>query len=274
MDTTLGFPFFDDHLPGLNQFILELVEAYTARKINSWDDLKERVNIFFTHARMDEMESLVPGWRKMASCSEGVTLTHVMCVFLGLYMLPEFQKLSREQQQIAKWFVLFHDIDKFHIRGKKDTMHAFRSAVVTANLLPRFGFPITPKYHELVLSWSEYTYHAFITNDGDTAPRPDNQKLPEVLAGIDQLYGKNTPATLIIKTALLHISLNVDVLYPTPAPLTENETKRYIDPILFPLLKVMMLADNEGWSLFDSEASARQRKDTLKVFERVEGLIS
>jgi hypothetical protein len=36
----------------------------------------------------------------------------------------------------------------------------------------------------------------------------------------------------------------------------------------------MMLADNEGWSLFDLETRARQRSDTLKAFEEVERLIS
>jgi hypothetical protein len=66
-----------------------------------------------------------------------------------MFMLPEFQALSAEQQQIAKWIILFHDIDKVHIQGKKDMMHAFNSAVVAANTLPDIGFPIT-RYHELI----------------------------------------------------------------------------------------------------------------------------
>jgi hypothetical protein len=36
----------------------------------------------------------------------------------------------------------------------------------------------------------------------------------------------------------------------------------------------MMLADNEGWSLFDPEARAQQRDETLKTFREVEQLIS
>jgi hypothetical protein len=175
---------------------------------------------------------------------------------------------------LAKWIILFHDVDKVHIRGEKDTMHAFRSGVLTANIMTKFGFPATQKYRELIDSWSQYTVQAFITEDGNTTRKPDNQKLPEILAGIDQLYGKSTPATLIIKTVLLHISLPVDPLYHTPAPLTENETKRFLDPNLLPLLKVMMLADNEGWSLFDPETRARQRRDTLQAFQRIERIIS
>jgi hypothetical protein len=274
MNTTQVFPAFDGAFSHLDQFVLELVRRYQAGKIKSWDDLEEQVNAYFTPQRMEQMESAVPGWQTMASYSGRITLVHVMCVFLGLFMLPEFQGLSPQEQQLAKWIVLFHDIAKFHIRGKKDPMHAFRSASLTANLLPKFGFRTVQKFPEMINSWSEYVVQAFIALDGDIAPKPDNQKLPEILAGLDQLYGPDTPATLIVKTVLLHISLDIDPFYPTPAPLTEDETKRFIDPTLLPLLRVMMLADNEGWSLFDPETRARQRNDTLKAFQRIERLIS
>jgi hypothetical protein len=153
-------------------------------------------------------------------------------------------------------------------------MHAFRSAAIAANLLPRIGFPTSRKFPEIINSWSEYTVQAFIALDESTAPRPDNQKLPGILSGLDQLFGQNTAATLIIKTVLLHISLDVDPFYDTPAPLTENEIKLFIDANLLPLLKVMMLSDNEGWSLFDPETRARQRRGTLDVFQRIERIIS
>jgi hypothetical protein len=111
-------------------------------------------------------------------------------------------------------------------------------------------------------------------NDTDATPGPDNRRLPGILIGIDNLFGKDAPAALITKTALLHISLDVDPFYATPAPLTEEEIKHYIDPSLFPLLRVMMHADNEGWSLFDPETRAQRRNDALKAFERFEMVIS
>ena len=141
MNDQLDFPSFDVRLSGLNRFILELVEEYSADKIKSWDDLEIRVKLFFTPKIMDEIEFIAPGWKKMASYSEGITLTHVTCVFLGMFMLPEFLSLSQKQKQIAKWIILFHDIDKFHIRGKKDTMHAFHSAVIAAKSSVRAWFP-------------------------------------------------------------------------------------------------------------------------------------
>jgi len=273
MNTSQNFPVFDEQLAFLNQFILDLVNDYQSGKLNSWDELDEKVKRFFTPERMAQMEISVPGWGKMSSYSDGITLTHVMCVFLGVYMLPEFQALTPEGQQIAKWFVLFHDLDKFHIRGKKDAMHAFNSGALTAKLLPKFGFPITEKYYESIDAWGELTTHAFITHGDDDTPKPDNQKLPEILAGIDELFGENTPAALITKVVLLHISLNIDPLYPTPAPLSEAEIKRFITPNLFHLLKVMMLGDNEGWALFKPEDRQRKAEYAAAAFQEFEKII-
>ncbi|HET6594404.1 MAG TPA: hypothetical protein VFG81_02195 [Anaerolineales bacterium] len=274
MNNIDGVPVFEACFPDLQQFITELVQAYASAELTSWDHLDKKVRAFFTPERMEQMESQVPGWKKMASYSDGITLVHVMCVFLGLVMLPEFQALIPRQKQLAKWIVLFHDIDKFHIQGQKDTMHAFRSAVETAKALPRFGFPTRPYFHERINYWSEYTAQAYILPNGEQAPKPDNRKLPGILIGIDNLFGKDTPAALITKTVLLHISLHIDPFYPTPSALTEEEIKRYINYNLFLLLKAMMLADNEGWSLFDAETREQRSRDAMQAFEKIERMIS
>ena len=268
----LSFPSFDEHFSFLNQFILELVEAYQTEKIHSWAELDERVKRFFTSKRMEQMEELVPGWKKMASYSNGITQTHVTCVFLGVFMMPEFQALTPEGQQIVKWIVLFHDLDKFHLPKQKDTMHGFRSGILAAYTLPTLGFPTTEKYHDLLSSWSEFTLNAYI--EGEISSIPDNQKLPEILTGIEQLFGENTPACLIVKIVLLHISLSIDPLYSTPAPLTDEEIKRFITPELFPFLKVMMMGDNEGWSLFDPQVRQQQYDDAVEAFEKVQKMVT
>jgi hypothetical protein len=218
---------------------------------------------------MQEMEAVLPGWKKMASYSEGITLVHVMCVFLGMLRLPEFLGLTPNEKQLAKWIILLHDIDKFHIQGKKDRLHAFRSGVQAANLLPRFGFPTRRQFGKRIAIWSKFTSQAFLLEESKPTPKPDNRKLPYILTGIDNLFGQDAPAALITKTVLLHISLDVDPLYPTPAPLTADEAHRYIGPSLLPLLRVMMLADNEGWSLFEPGTRVRQRSDTLNFFKNL-----
>ena len=274
MNASQEFPSFDVLLPDLNKSILELIKDYRAEKINSWEELEERVNAFFTPERMDEVESIVPGWRKMASSSDGVTLVHVMCVFLGLVMLPEFQNLSPEQQQLAKWIVLFHDVEKAHVRGRKDLTHAFRSAVLTAGRLKTLGFITTEEHESLLDSWSELTVSAVTKLDESSDYIQDNHKLPSIVEGIRRMFGENTPATLITEGVLLHMSIDVVEDYPQAAPLRDEEIKRYVNTDLVPLLKVMMLADNEGWVMFYPEVRLKQRNQTLKVFENVERLIS
>jgi hypothetical protein len=265
MRTPEGFPAFDDCFSDLNQFILELVQAYEAASIKSWDDLEEKVSIFFTAEQIKQ----ISGWDKMASYAGGVTLVHVACVFLGLFMLPEFQSLSPSQKQIAKWTVLFHDVEKEIQQGNRDPIHGFRSAVVTARRLPDFGFPTTSEYADRIDSWSQRTSSAVRGFPEYSEPIQDNQKLPEILAGIERMFGEGTPAALIVKTVLLHMSVNAVTEWPQAAPLTEAEIKTYIGKDLVPLLKVMMLSDNEGWVLFSSERE-QQRKDTLEAFQRIE----
>ena len=268
------FPYFDDRMAGLNQFILYLVDEYHDGKINTWDDLDERVKTFFTSEKMDEIEETAPGWKKMASFADGRTLTHVTCVFLGLFMLPEFQSLTEGQQQLAKWIVLFHDIEKISITGKRDSMHMFRSAVTTAYTLPAIGFTVTGIYQILINSWGQHTNFAFISKDNSPEEQmPDNRKLPEIISSIDNMFGENTPAALIIKGVLLHQAIDVVKDWPQPAPLTDKEAKLYINKDLVPLLKVMHLADNDGWTMFGPGHEA-YAKEIRKAFERVERLIS
>lgn len=269
----MNFPIFDEKLSFLNLFLIDLVNEYRMGKIDSWEVLDEKVKSFFTTERLKQTEALVPNWIKMTSYSDGITLTHVMCVFLGVLMLPEYETLTEEEKGLIKWIILLHDVEKFHIRGKKDTMHAFKSGVHAAKILPSLGFPVTDKYTETIDSWSSLTLQAFTTPDKDGAPKPDNKKLPEILHGIDQMFGENTPASLITKVVLLHISLDVDPFYPTPAALTDDEIKRFVSPTMFPVLKVMLLGDNEGWSMFDAETRKRQRDDALNACLKFEKMI-
>lgn len=266
----MNFPSFDEKLPHLHIFIQELVEDYHAGRINTWDEIDARVKEFFTPERMEQTERVVPGWTQMASHSKGVTLTHVLCVFLGLVLLPEFASLSFEQQQLAQWIVLFHDVEKIHIRGRRDLTHGFRSAVVTAGALHPLGFPVTTGFHTMYPTWRELTYFA-ITADGTSGEQiQDNTKLPEITSGITAMFGSDSPASLIVMGVLLHMSINVVKDWPQAAPLTDAEIMQYVSAPLLPLLKAMCLSDNEGWSMFDPDIRIIQRNDTLEAFRALE----
>jgi hypothetical protein len=272
MNTDQRTPSFNQRFPELHHFILRLVAEYQDAAITSWEDLESRVTDFFTPDRMEQMESVLPHWRKMASYREGVTLTHVMCVFLGLYMLPEYQSLTTVQQNLMQWAILLHDVEKEAKKGQRDTFHAFRSAVTAAQRLPAFGFQTTGEYEVQIAPWSELVLSACIRNEDTPEPIQDNRRYPEILAGIDQMFGNRSAAAAIVKTVLFHMSVTVVREWPQAAPLTIEEMTRYVDGDRLPLLKAMMLADNEGWSMFCPDRDT-QRTDTLEAFGELEKLI-
>ncbi len=273
MDSEKEIPSFDKQFPDLNQFILKLVDSYHAGKIKSWNDLEEKVHQFFTPQRINEMEDCVPHWRKMASYANGRTLVHVMCAFLGMFQMPEFQSMSGCQQQMMKWIILLHDLEKESSYDRRDHCHAFRSAITTARLLPTFGFEPTPDYKTILDPWSEFTSSAMTHLEGSLEDYQDNSKIPEIISGIETMFGNQTPGSLIIKAILFHLSVNMN-LWPPPMPLSDEEAQRYFDKDLLPLLEVMNLADGEGWSIFEPSSRDQLRADTLNVFEKLERLIA
>ena len=257
MSPITSFPSFDIAFMELDQFIWTLIKEYKNSRIKDWDSLDSKVKSFFTDERMDSLDAKVRDWKLMSSYSDGVTLTHVICVFLGLYMLTEFQVMSFEQQQMAKWIVLFHDIEKDFSKSKRDSIHMVKSAVNAANILPGLGFPITSLHQMLIHSWSENTLQAVKYSDELGRLIPDNSKLPEIVEGINKMFSENTPASLIVKGVLFHQAVVVVKDWPQPAPLTNEEINLYISKELFPLIKVMHLADNDGWPLSAPAASTR-----------------
>lgn len=272
MNENKNTPRFNDKLPDLHRFILGLVADYEVGQIKNWENLEERVFAFFTSERMEQMEVTLPHWQKMASYREGVTLTHIMCVFLGLYMLPEYQSFTAAEQNLMQWIILLHDLEKEAQTGQRDPLHAFHSAVTAARALPELGFETTPEYASQIGTWGKLVLSACVHHDDAPEPIPDNRRYPEILEGIDRMFGKGSSAADIVKTVLLHMSINVVNGWPQAAPLTPEEIACYVDRDLLRLLKAMMLSDNEGWSMFYPDRDT-QRSDTLKVFEELEKLI-
>jgi hypothetical protein len=61
--------------------------------------------------------------------------------------------------------------------------------------------------------------------------------------------------------------------WPPPNPLSPEEVEMYIGRELVPLLRVMNLADNDGWTLFHPDVRERQRLDVIEEFEKIEKLV-
>ncbi len=256
-------------LPDLYALALTLVRDTQAGALDSWPAFGARVHAFFSESTMDQVDTVLHGWRRMASFHEGVTLVHVVSAYGSLLICPEYQQAAPEQQRLMEWIVLFHDVGKEVIDGQRDPIHAFRSAAQTA---PALGFSTTDAFAAEIDAWAAFTAAAVLPNGTPGELKQDNAKLPQILTGIDRLFGPDSPTALVVKAILLHMSVNVLSEWPQAAPLDDSEIQRYVNAPLLPLLKVMMLVDNDAWAFFNPPTKAQHRAETLAVFERIEKL--
>src|SRR5688500_7665350 len=96
------------YLPELLPFIETLAHDYENGTLDSWEMMDVRVRMFFTEAMCGKFETVIPGWNRMASFQNGITQTHVMTVLLALFLLPDYQSATPDQQAILQWSALFH----------------------------------------------------------------------------------------------------------------------------------------------------------------------
>jgi hypothetical protein len=267
-----NFPSIEFHLPDVMNFVSALAQGYQSGDINCWRIMEEKVHTFFSLDKLDKVNAVAPRWRDMASYADGTTLIHVMSVFTALILCPEFQQASKTQQELLKWIVFFHDIAKEIQQGPRDFTHGFRSAAMAGETLPGVGFAATSEYDNLIDDWVTLVNAAMTKQDKTSVSIQDNRKLPEIVNGIERLFGHNTPGALIVRTVLLHTSIDVIKDWPQAAPLSEIEIRGYLDFELIPLLRVMMLVDNDGWALFNHSTKERYRQETLTVFRRFENI--
>lgn len=266
-------PRVETRLPELMEFTLQLAGQYEQGTLNHWQTFSDQVRAFFTPDMMERVERLVPGWGQMASYADQATLIHVTSVLTALYLLPEYRQAGAEERALMVWMVLFHDVAKVARPGQHDPIHGFRSAAVAGKALGQVGFPVTDDYANKVDHWVALTHDAVVYHPEHQEMIPDNRHLPQIISGIDDLYGPQAPSGAAVKGILFHISIVTDPDYPILAPLTEDEMRDYIDTAGFQMLKAMILVDNDGWNLFDRDLKARQRQKTLAAFDQLEALI-
>jgi hypothetical protein len=262
----------EQYLPELMTFINGLAGEYKIGTLNSWPLMREKVQAFFTPDMMDKTDSVIPGWRKMSSFTDGITLIHVMTALTALMLRPEYRNATREQRSMMQWIILLHDLAKAKVNGIKDHTHGFRSAAVAGKLLPQFGFNVQDAYDDRIDEWYSLTYSAMSRRDSGVDVQ-DNSKLPQIVAGIETLFGCHTAPALIIRTILFHYSFNVLQEWPVQSPLTEHEIGLYIDDRLLPFLRMMVNVDNDAWDFFEPETKERHRAETVILIDKVKQII-
>ena len=140
---------------------------------------------------------------------------------------------------------------------------------MAARTLPKVGFATRDVYPAALEPWTRRVLGASIAAPDGRGLIQDNRALPEILQGIEQLFGADSAAALIVEAVLLHQSLNVVPEWPNPGSLTEAEQPSCIRPALLPLLEGVMLVDSDAWHLFDATSKVKYRQSTLQVFADV-----
>ncbi len=267
MATTI--PRLEEQLPDLLGFVRTLARQIEAGEVHDGDTLAARIREFYTEEQATALEHVAPSWKEMAAYAAGTTLHHVTQVLIALQLLPEYRQASRDLQSLMEWSVPYHDLGKQVIAGQRDALHAFRSATLAARTLPRLGFVASADYPATLEPWSRLVLGACVATPDGKGSMQDNRALPEILRGINQLFGAGSAAALVVQAALLHQSLNVVPEWPNPGSLAEAQIPACIGPDLIPLLEGLMLADSDAWQLFEPDKKAKFRESTLAVFAAV-----
>jgi hypothetical protein len=62
--------------------------------------------------------------------------------------------------------------------------------------------------------------------------------------------------------------------WPQPNPLSDTEILQYFDSELLHLMRIMLLADSDGWELFHASTCHAYRLETRGVFDRLRQAIA
>lgn len=271
MEATI--PRLEDHLPALCDFVRSLARQIEAGELQEGETLLRRFRDFYSADCMQAIEIVAPGWLEMAAHADGATLNHITQALIALQLLPEYRQAPRHPQALMEWTVLYHDLGKQVIGGQRDSLHAFRSATIAARTLPKVGFLAGEAYQATLDAWTQLVLGAAVAAIDGKGLVQDNRALPEILRGIDRLFGTDSAPALVVQAVLLHQSLNVVPEWPNAGSLTDTEIALCIRPASVPLLEALMLVDSDAWQLFDPLSKAKFRQSTLAVFTTVRRLV-
>jgi len=182
---------------------------------------------------------------------------------------PEYEGAVEERKDQMEWSGLLHDISKRVVKGQPDLTHAFRSGADAARILLQAGF-----WHQEFAgleNWITLTKNAVRDDDGPEIQ--DNSKLPEIMGGLEAIFGGNQAALVILKSILFHWSITTIKEWPCATPLTADEVSAYLDDELLQVLGPLIMADSDSWNLFDHETKERYQTEIRDAFVEIGGLL-
>ena len=238
----------ENKLPDFWQLSRETASDLQSGKFSDWEPLIKRISPLLEQDFIESMETIIPGWRKIATLNDGQTAKHTLLVFATCLNLPEYRQAEEQTRMEIEWTALLHDLDKD--RARKDTAHPFRSAAVVARIMPEIGFELSPDVDRTDLeAWSNLVM---------SAQRPDGERmihdhsyLREIIAGLHNCWGYDTSAARVLKAVLLHQSLPTLKDWSNAVLLTDEELSYSLTLKDMDVLGPILIADSDSWNIFD-----------------------
>jgi len=250
-DDMLDFPPLSVSLPRLWGVIQTISTGLETGHYHDWPLLLAELDFVTESDWIETLDECLPGWRKIATIKSGITAKHTLIVLaLGLN-LPEYAALAENTRREFEWAALLHDLDKEYLpTGGKDASHAFRSAGVAAIVMAALGFRLQPGASpEAVAEWAEVVMAAQVQIGASRVH--DHANLPEIVSGLERLWGNGTSASRILKAILFHQSLPTIKDWTNPVLLDDAELRDALTLSDMDVLGPLLIADSDAWNLFD-----------------------
>lgn len=258
---------FRTALPDVAALLDNLSRDIARSRITTQEDFDAACRRSWTPARMADVDDLIPRWSEMASYADGKTLCHVTAALLALYRLDEYRAAGGHLRTLMEWTVVLHDIAKQPAHGRRDHRHAFRSAVVALETLPRLGFEPKAAFAAKAESWRAMVLQAHLRDPASGEVVQDNAFLPPLVAGAHEML--ESDGARIVTAIALHLAITVVGDWPSLAPLDAEQEQALVTPEIAELLQPLMLADNGGWNLLDPATLRSMYAETRAVFARI-----
>jgi hypothetical protein len=240
-----AIPAFSDSLPRIWEVTLNLKDELENRVFREWDSLYQRLDFLAEQEWIDAVDSVIYGWKKIATQEAGITAKHTLIVLACCMNLSEYQQASSQTRREIEWAALFHDLDKDVLYGRGDGAHGVRSAAAAAQCLVDLGFDFRSDGDIVV--WLDLVKSAQKQVDGKWVN--DFSHLLAILTGLRNFFGVDTPAERIIKAVMFHQAMPTVGDWPNPVILNNDEIRASLTQSDMDVLGPLMLGDSDAWNV-------------------------
>lgn len=102
-----------EKLPEFRELTQQLAIDLREKRFSAWKPLHKRISPLLEEEFVSRMDTVIPGWRALATLNGGQTAKHTLVVLALCLNLPEYTLIANEQiRHEIEWAALLHDIDK------------------------------------------------------------------------------------------------------------------------------------------------------------------